>query len=431
VLVFRVAAAAIQLVAVVAVGRALGAVVLGQYLVFQAVVRVGATALSWGHPWTVLRAVAVHDARGDREASRAALRAGLRSVAMASTVLAVAVAALALVVATWPPSQLDVDAAVVIVAGIALSAFAFSLVVANALKARDRQGTGLAVEFVPQPLGACVVAAVALATDLSPDMAVLGGAMAVSGVVAAAAGAWIWWRDDRRLAPAGPPRELALDDGRDDRGRTAFGLTNLANVVGANALPLLLPLVMPIADVGRVGAALRLTAIPGTIGSGLVSVYAPRFAREWTAGRRRRLARSLRETQVWSLALYAPFGIAFVAVPGLLVSLLGRDFEGTATAIRVLGIGQAVSAFAGTGVVFLSMCRQERFALAATTVAVVAGAGVALVGGSGWGISGASFGYAVVLAVTNAAALVWAHVGVLGRMPPEQSEEEAPAVSRP
>jgi O-antigen/teichoic acid export membrane protein len=263
-------------------------------------------------------------------------------------------------------------------------------------------------------------------------MTVLGTAMAASGALAASVGVGLWWRDDARRAPSGAVSDLALDDGRDERGRTAFGLTNLANVVGANALPLLLPLVMPIADVGRVGAALRLTAIPGTIGSGLVSVYAPRFAREWAAGLRRRLAGSLRETQVWMLALYAPFGVAFVVLPEALVALLGPEFEGTATAIRILGLGQAVSAFAGTGVVFLSMCRQERVALAATTLAVVAGAGVALVGGAGWGITGASFGYAVVLAATNAATLVWAHVGVLRRMPPlPPSELSPPSASSP
>ncbi len=432
VLVLRVGAAGVQLVAVVAVGRALGALVLGQYLVFQAVVRVGATALAWGHPWTVLRAIAVNDARGDRAASRSALSTGLRGVAMGSTVVAVAVAALAAVAWAWGAAPIDVDPAVVVAAAVALVALAFALVAANALKARDRQGSGLVVEFAPQPLAACAVATLAMATGWEADMGVLGAAMAAAGALAAASGVWLWRRDDVRRSPSGAVTDLALDDGRDDRGRAAFGLTNLANVVGQNALPLLLPLVMAIDDVGRLGAALRLTAIPGTIGSGLVSVYAPRFAREWAGGLRRRLAGSLRETQMWMLALYAPFGVVFVLVPEALVSLLGPEFEGTATAIRILGVGQAVSAFAGTGVVFLSMCRQERFALAATTLAVVAGSAVALVGGSGWGITGASFGYAVVLGATNVATLVWAHVGVLRRMPVLPPATVPPAaVSRP
>ncbi len=425
VLVARVGGAAVQMLAVVVVGQARGPEVLGYYLVFQSATRVAGTVLSFGDPWYVLRSVAEHDAQGRPDRSGGVLHDSLarqsRLIAGASAVVGAVFAAG--VAVGWFPWSWGWSVLAAVVAG---AAFAYTAIIVNGLKARERQSSGLLLEFALPPLA--VVLWVLVGPDGS-DRSAMGGLFWVytaAAVLSGAVGLQLWRRTqvlaERRPvegphaaaapAPVASPSAEPVDPFPEEtaadhrRSRTSFGFTNVVQVAGQNLPLLLLPLVLAAGEVGRMGAALRLTAIPGTIGLGLGSVYGPQFARHWIRGDRDGLRRSLRVTQVWMVGLFAPFAVAFIVVPEVLVAVLGDDFEGTAVVLRILGLGQLANALSGQAPMLLSMCRDEAFAMVTAAVTVGLGLVALVVGGAWWGLTGAAVAHATMITVRNV--VVWA-----------------------
>ena len=408
----RMVGAGMQMVAVVVIGRAFGAEVLGGYLIFQSVTRTAGSAISFGDPWWVMRAVSEHDALGDYPTSTrifdASMRLQNRLMAGATALWAVFLVGAALL-GELTPSRASVATATLVGTG----AYVYTAIAVSGMKARHRQSSALLLEFAVPPVAVTVWA---LAADTSAVAGGINGVLWSYTAAAVAAAAWsvmAWRRTGRNLptpdaatASASSTGHLVESDATAVRSTRAwFGLTNLTNAVGQNLGSLALPLVLSLTDVGRIGAALRITSIPGTIGLGLSSVYAPLFARQWVKGDRRALKRSLLTTQIWTVALFAPFVVAFVFAPGLLAHLFGEDFEGTAGAVRVLGLGQLANALSGQAPMLLSMCRDEMFAMWATVAAVVLGLIATLVGGAWWGLVGAAFGQSLMLVVRNL--VVW------------------------
>lgn len=427
----RIAGAALQVGVVLLVGRLLGAAVLGRYLVFQAGVRLAGTVVGWGHPWYVLRTVAEQDELGHPAEAERAFRTSLA----AQFRLLGAFALVAVPVVAWSTwSGGGPIPAVLGWAGIAgVAGFAVTAIGSFALKARQRQPMALFLEFSATPLAVAAAAVGANGASGPAPLTWLAVAHGASAVAAALIGLVMFERtpapapgeadgaDAANLADAGSPADLAavaatapanalVIDGRDAaRSRLAFGSTNVVNMIGQNVPQLLLALVLPIAEVGKLGAVLRLTAIPGTFAVGLTSVYGPRFAKLWVARDRRTLRATLRETQVWMTGLYLPFAVAFVAVPELVSDQLGADFHGAATALRLLGIGQLVNALTGQAPMMLSMCRDEVQAFARMAIGVAVALALSVGAGAAWGVNGAAAGLAAGLAVQNLAMWVRAH----------------------
>ncbi len=181
----------------------------------------------------------------------------------------------------------------------------------------------------------------------------------------------------------------------------SFGFTSLLTTAAPSLPQVMLPLVMSLADVGRVGAAIRITSVPGVLVVGLSSVFAPRFARLAITEDRTGLHQALRESQRWVMGLYIPFAIAFIVLPEHLVPILGPDFAQTALALRILGIGQLVNALTGLAPMLLAMCNTEDFVVAATGVSVIFMGGASLALGARWGVVGAALGYAATVACRN------------------------------
>ena len=181
----------------------------------------------------------------------------------------------------------------------------------------------------------------------------------------------------------------------------SFGLTSLLTTAAPSLPQVLLPLVMSLADVGRVGAAIRITSVPGVLVVGLSSVFAPRFARLAITEDRTGLHRALRESQRWVMGLYIPFAIVFIVLPERIIPILGPDFAQTAVALRILGIGQLVNALAGLAPMLLAMCNTEDFVVAATGASVIVMGAASLVAGARWGVIGAALGYAASVASRN------------------------------
>ena len=393
--------AALQFVVVVVVARAADARTLGAYLAFSALVRLVGTAVSFGQPWYALRAIPQADEVGDPAGSRRIVRQGARAVSRSFLlVLAVGVPA-GLVLASHLGWQ--GGAWLVAVAALAVGGYAFTDVGVDALKARSRTHWGLFLDFSLTPLSVIAVAIASILLGVTPGIFGLALAHAVGTLLSALASFVLWERDHRRRFPdAIDAGDGALPTARAVRRSTmSFGLTSLLTTAAPSLPQVLLPFVMSLADVGRVGAAIRLTSIPGTLVVGLSSVYAPRFARLAIVDDRRGLTAALRESQIWVTGLYIPFAIVFIVAPQHVALLLGHDFAGTATPLRILGIGQLVNALTGLAPMLLTMCNNEMYVVTATAVSVVAMGGASIAAGAAWGVIGAAFGYASVVSLRN------------------------------
>ena len=365
--------AALQFVVVVVVARAADARTLGAYLAFSALVRLVGTAVSFGQPWYALRAIPQADEVGDPAGSRRIVRQGARAVSRSFLLV------------------------------LAVGGYAFTDVGVDALKARSRTHWGLFLDFSLTPLSVIAVAIASILLGVTPGIFGLALAHAVGTLLSALASFVLWERDHRRRFPdAIDAGDGALPTARAVRRSTmSFGLTSLLTTAAPSLPQVLLPFVMSLADVGRVGAAIRLTSIPGSLVVGLSSVYAPRFARLAIVDDRRGLTAALRESQIWVTGLYIPFAIVFIVAPQHVALLLGHDFAGTATPLRILGIGQLVNALTGLAPMLLTMCNNEMYVVTATAVSVVAMGGASIAAGAAWGVIGAAFGYASVVSLRN------------------------------
>ena len=405
----RVVGAALQVAVVVVVGRLLGSDVLGRYLVFQAAVRLAGTVVGWGHPWYVLRTVSELDEVGQAEDARhvftSSIRAQLRLITIAT-----AIAVPYLVWSTW--TGRGPVAATVAWSGLAgIAGFAVTAVASFGLKARMRQPMALFLEFSVVPLAVAGAAIAARGQSDPTALAWLTIAHGASALAVAAVGVALFGRTSAPPADPAPAARVAVDavpradlsDRGAVRSRLAFGSTNVVNMIGQNVPALLLALVLPFSQVGQLGAVLRLTAIPGTFAVGLTSVYGPRFAKLWVNRDRRGLRSTLRETQIWMTGLYIPFAVAFVLVPDLVTDQLGADFEGSAVALRIMGLGQLVNALTGQAPMMLSMCRDEVQALVRMAVGVALSLVLSLLGALLWDVEGAAVGLAIGLAIQNLA----------------------------
>jgi O-antigen/teichoic acid export membrane protein len=397
----RAVGAALQLGVVVVVARTADARTLGGYLVFSAIVRLIGTAVSFGEPWVALREIAQLDEIGDPAKSLTVFLGCIRAVTrnfLLGVILAIPVAAVVLA-----RHQAGSEALLLIGFGaLAVGGYAYTDIGVDALKARSMIQRGVFLDFSLTPL--CVIVWAIGVRALGGSAGILGLALAQTiGAVASAATSFvILERDHRRrfgLARAG--MKGARRSRAERRTVLSFGATSLLTTAAPSLPQVLLPLVMSLSDVGRIGAAIRLTSVPGVLVVGLSSVFAPRFARLAIANDREGLHHALRESQRWVMGLYLPFAIAFIVLPERLVHILGPDFAQTAVALRILGIGQLVNAMAGLAPMLLTMCNTEAFVVAATGASVFVMGGASLAAGARWGIVGAALGYAASVASRN------------------------------
>ena len=398
----RAIGAALQRGVVVVVARTADARTLGGYLAFSAAVRLIGTAVSFGEPWVALRWISQSDEMGNPVKSRIYLFGSVRAVTRNFLVaMALGIPAAILVIGR---TDLGPKALVLIPLGVlGVGGYAYTDLGVDALKARSMVQRGVFLDFSLTPLCVITWAIVANATGGSAGIAGLAVAQTVGALASAVASFVILRRDHRRRFGAIDPGATKVHVRTPSERRTvrSFGATSLLTTA-APTLPLvLLPLVMSLADVGRVGAAIRLTSVPGVLIVGLSSVFAPRFARLAIANDRSGLHDALRESQRWVMGLYLPFAIAFIVFPERLVPLLGPDFAQTAVALRILGIGQLVNAMTGLAPMLLTMCNTEAFVLAATGASVVVMGGASLAAGARWGVVGAALGYAASVASRN------------------------------
>jgi O-antigen/teichoic acid export membrane protein len=128
---------------------------------------------------------------------------------------------------------------------------------------------------------------------------------------------------------------------------------------------------------------------------------APAIARLHAHGDRHGLEHATERVARATLLVSAPVAIAFMIFPGIYLSLFGPSFATGATALMIVAVGQLVNAMAGPSGNLLIMTGEERVAVRAVAVGLVANVVLAVLLVPSLGVTGAAVAYASSLILWN------------------------------
>lgn len=128
---------------------------------------------------------------------------------------------------------------------------------------------------------------------------------------------------------------------------------------------------------------------------------APAIARLHAHGDRHGLEHATEHVARATLLVSAPVAIAFMIFPGIYLSLFGPSFATGATALMIVAVGQLVNAMAGPSGNLLIMTGEERVAVRAVAVGLLANVVLAILLVPSLGVTGAAVAYASSLILWN------------------------------
>lgn len=408
--------AGIALVQNALLARVAGSGGLGLYFMSHSWSRVVGTAAGMGLPPYVLRRSAALRRQGRAaEADRLVVRSRRLGTVVG---LGAAAAALVVLVALRSTGSIGWSTfAVAASAAVGAVAFAFTRLLADALKARGEPEAALTVEFGLPNVLLCGALAVVLSSGVRLSVGWMLAVVTTTVVVVPVLG-WSWW--DRRLVPstAGVRDKRDVPDEPDDaaaRADAALAPRSLASLTALSGLNILLwaqpTLLMPClvddaADIGRFGVAQRVVAVASLNIVALGSHFAPRFAAADAMRQPGALRREAQRAAALALASYLPFFVVFVGWPGAVLRLFGDGFDRGTSLLVIMAVGQLANAATGLCSEVLVMSGHERDEVASTAVGAVAMFVATLVAGTAFGAVGVATAFAAAVALRNAVSFV-------------------------
>ncbi|WP_345801889.1 hypothetical protein AAIB33_01940 [Microbacterium sp. AZCO] len=292
----------------------------------------------------------------------------------------------------------------------AVPGLALSVVAGAVLRSTHRMVAGILAElgFVPA-MSTILLAAAWLAGSASVELAI--GAFALSSIFAAAWSVPLAVRSSR-VHDSGRPREDPVTFGRflreNVRPLSAMMLSALLVYVAAWAPVFVLSSLGLLQQVTLFTIAARVANFLTLVPSVQVSYLAPRFARDFFAGRIGDLNRLARSSALQAVGLVAiPAAVLLIAAEPVVRLLFGADLAGAAVPLRFLIVGAVASVAAGQVNQLMLLCELEgtSFILNATVIVPWLAAGVWIA--SGWGAAGtAALSMLLTVAYSVAASVV-------------------------
>jgi O-antigen/teichoic acid export membrane protein len=400
----RLTGAALRFAFVIALARLLGAEGTGLYYLALSTVSLAVVASRLGLDNVLLRLTAAHAERGRWPELLGVHRSGIRLTVMASVVVSVVIAILAM------PLSHHLFAKPALVAPLLLMSLAIVPVSLSVILGQFLRG--LKRVFVATFVQAVTIPALSLAAVfwLVPRWQVRGAAAAylLAAWVACAVGL-VWWK---RSTPSVPPAgteswQLFV------AAAPLFGVAlaqSLMNLTGTTVLGIW----RSSAEVGTFAVASRAAQYASFFLMAINTVVAPRFAALHVRGDVAALTRAARVAAGLTVALSLPLLGVFILTPDLPMRLFGPEFADAGPALRILAFGQLVNIGAGSVGMLLMMSGNERalmkIAVRASLLQLVAT--VTLV--PPFGVEGAAVASAGGLIVLNVTAMraTRRHLGV-------------------
>ena len=361
----------------------------------------------FGMDMAAVRRVAIDVGQGER--SR--VRAVVMRASIISTLFSVVVAGIVFVLAEPIARALAADAVEAATpafraAALAIPFAALVQVYLGATRGLKIMRHTLYVFWMGQPLAwfALILAGWVVARSVG----VTTLAYAVSWAAAAAAAAWLWYRETRGFGSEPPlPGEV--------RDLVRYGAPRAPAALFSQLLfwtdVFVLAVYASSEDVGIYSAAARAGQVLLLFIISVSLMFSPFVADLHARGEREKLDRLYKQLTRWTLAATLPVFIVLTAAPEAALRLFGAEFGAGATALGILLLGQLVNVATGAVGFVLIMIGRTGWDLVvyAASVAFDIGAAVLLIGGFGLGIEGAAIAGALTMALSKVARLwlVW------------------------
>jgi O-antigen/teichoic acid export membrane protein len=356
-----------------------------------------------GLPQLVIRETASYRVRKDWGRVRGLIRR-VNELGLAASLVVAGVAGVTCWLLDWPKPPLFVPTLI----GLGL----VPLVTVISLRQGAMLGFGVVVlarapeALVTPVVTICLVLvfSVALAGGLTASWAV--GAQVLGALLAAIVGIYLLRRTLPREAKTAPPvyeNRLWL------RGAVPFLLTGAISSVNFQSGTVLTGAIAGSQAAGIYGVAVRVSGVLPFLAVAVVPALMPAVAELYAQRDSERLQELLTRTARVVFFLSAPLGVGVMLFAGPLLAFFGSGFEGGATTLRILCVGQIIALAAGFGMAILAMtgAAGETAKAAAAAAVVNVALGVALIpmlGANGAAIASTA---SVILMNVMAANLLW------------------------
>jgi O-antigen/teichoic acid export membrane protein len=169
-----------------------------------------------------------------------------------------------------------------------------------------------------------------------------------------------------------------------------------------------MPLYVTTAEIGVYAIAHKLINVVTTVLLLLAAVYGPAFARSAARGDTGGLLRSLRRTQLISVAVFLPTALALIALAQPLAGLFGENFGDLQIYLAILSAGHLVNACTGLSGVLLNMAGAARRELTTLVLALAIAVACSLWVGPRYGAIGLALVFSATIALKNLASYTMA-----------------------
>lgn len=404
----KIFAAAFGLLNGILLARLLGPAQFGVYSIVMAAVGLLSTVAALGLPSLVTREVAVHHSKEQWGLLKGLLVTSHRWVLLASLILVVVgVVAAVGFVSSYPLTVLGWSMALMLVPLTAL----------NQLRAAILRGLHWVVagdipELVLRPflvtLG--IVIAYLLSVTLDGNYALLIQTTAVLGALAI--GTW--------LLVGRIPEEISKVRSETKSRHWLHGSAVFLAITILGTLEGQIPLYLlgTLSGTENAGLFQAATQIVGIVIMGLTTVnlpLQPRLAAAWGSGDTIGAQRLVREAARLGTSLAIVAALIIIPFAEYLLSIYGQQYIDSASALRILVIGQVINAVSGSCGVVLSMTGHQRFVLIGLISALVVNLVVSWVAIAIYGLIGAALATTLSLATWNMLLIYfsWRKTGLL------------------
>lgn len=277
-------------------------------------------------------------------------------------------------------------------------AFMLMRLMSETLKALDLLNTAMAIESMLIPFLLIALCAGALLQDASLTVEVVIGSHIAFVLLGSLIMLGYVIKATRIQNPLNTPK---TDISLWNKSMLPMWGSSLLGMLFLNMPLLLLPSFASPEEMGLFAIAYRFVNICITLLMVISGIYGPRFAKEYADYDSAALILSLKQTRWFSMALYAPLFVVFIAAPEWVMGLFGEGFRSGGNLLLAMAMGQLVYASTGLAGLMMNMIHREReefwITLVATVLMVVLMAGF----GSQLSVLGIAIGFGVGLGLKN------------------------------
>jgi O-antigen/teichoic acid export membrane protein len=379
------------------VARAVGVAGVGFYSFYTAWMMVLAALAGFGSATYTIRTVSVFAKQGHHAAIRQYLRKMAALLVGAGLLLVMLIGLLGQSFVAWGFGN-EVLIHQIVWASLGAVSFMLMRLMSETLKALSLLNTAMVIESMLIPILLIALCTVALHNDMALTVEVvigshiafmLVGTLVMLGYVLQA------------TRVARQPGATTVDVPLWNSSMLPMWGSSLLGMLFLNMPLLLLPSFANPQEMGLFAIAYRFINICVTLLMVVGGMYGPRFAKEYADADPAALRQSLKQTRWFSMALYAPLFVVFVAVPEFVMGLFGDAFRSGGMLLLAMAVGQLIYASTGLAGLMMNMIHREKEEFWITLVATLLMAALIAGLGSQFSVLGIAIGFGAGLGLKN------------------------------